>query len=160
MSTLSAAGFDVARLDDATIQTLASELDPSERQVILLAGTERPFCGTLLDNKKDGTYVCRLCGLPLFRSSAKFESGTGWPSFFESYAKEHVEYVEDVSHGMKRVEIRCNRCTAHLGHVFPDGPKPTGRRYCLNSVSLAFVDAGAPLPVRVASDERANVRVG
>lgn len=160
MGTLSTAGFDVARLDDATIQSLAQELEPSERQVILLAGTERPFCGTLLDNKKQGTYVCRLCGLPLFRSSAKFESGTGWPSFFESYAKEHVEYVEDVSHGMKRVEIRCNRCTAHLGHVFPDGPKPTGRRYCLNSVSLSFVDEGQPLPARIASDERATVRVG
>jgi peptide-methionine (R)-S-oxide reductase len=159
-STISTAGFDVTRLAPPAIEALAEELDPSERQVILLAGTERPFCGTLLDNKKEGTYVCRLCGLPLFRSSAKFESRTGWPSFFESYAKEHVEYVEDVSHGMTRVEIRCNRCTAHLGHVFPDGPPPTRRRYCLNSVSLAFVDAGERLPVKVATDERAQVRVG
>lgn len=157
---MSAAGFDVTRLDHGVIEKLAEGLEPSERKVILLAGTEPPFCGTLLDNKKDGTYVCRLCGLPLFRSSAKFESGTGWPSFFESYAKEHVEYVEDTSHGMRRVEIRCNRCTAHLGHVFPDGPRPTGRRYCLNSVSLDFVDQGAPLLVKIASDERAPVRTG
>lgn len=157
---VSSAGFDVTRLDERTLETLASELDPAERQVILLAGTERPFCGTLLDNKKDGTYVCRLCGLPLFRSSAKFDSGTGWPSFFESYAKEHVEYLEDASHGMRRVEIRCSRCTAHLGHVFPDGPKPTGRRYCLNSVSLAFVEAGGPLPVRIPSDASAPNRTG
>jgi peptide-methionine (R)-S-oxide reductase len=159
-STISTAGFDVTRLEKSAIERLAQDLAPGERQVILLAGTERPFCGTLLDNKKQGTYVCRLCGLPLFRSSAKFESGTGWPSFFESYAKEHVEYIEDASHGMKRVEIRCNRCTAHLGHVFPDGPPPTRRRYCLNSVSLAFVDAGQPLPVKVAGDDRASVRAG
>lgn len=160
MSTVSSAGFDVTRLDQAAIEALAKDLEPSERQVILLAGTERPFCGTLLDNKKHGTYVCRLCGLPLFRSAAKFESGTGWPSFYESFAKEHVEYLEDTSHGMRRVEIRCNRCTAHLGHVFPDGPKPTGQRYCLNSVSLSFVEEGQPLPALVASDARANVRVG
>lgn len=158
--TVSSAGFDVTRLDRAAIEALAKDLEPAERQVILLAGTERPFCGTLLDNKKEGTYVCRLCGLPLFRSSAKFESGTGWPSFYESYAKGHVEYLEDTSHGMRRVEIRCNRCTAHLGHVFPDGPKPTGQRYCLNSVSLSFVDEGQPLPALVASDERAKIRVG
>ena len=150
---ISSAGFDVTRLAEGTIDQLAEGLEPGERQVILLAGTERPFCGTLLDNKKEGTYVCRLCGLPLFRSSAKFDSGTGWPSFFESYAKEHVEYVEDTSHGMRRVEIRCNRCTAHLGHVFPDGPKPTGRRYCLNSVSLSFVDEGQPLPMKIASGQ-------
>lgn len=157
---VSSAGFDVTRLDEGAIEQLAEELEPGERQVILLAGTERPFCGTLLDNKKEGTYVCRLCGLPLFRSSAKFDSGTGWPSFFESYAKEHVEYLEDTSHGMRRVEIRCNRCTAHLGHVFPDGPKPTGRRYCLNSVSLAFVGTGEPLPARVPSDASAPSRTG
>ena len=108
-------------------------------------GTERPFCGGLLDNKHDGVYACRLCELPLFRSGTKFESGTGWPSFFEPFDPEHVTSVRDRSYGMERVEIRCKRCDGHLGHVFPDGPRPTGLRYCLNSASLQFVVEGAPL---------------
>src|SRR5690606_6215831 len=101
---------------------------------------------------KTGVYVCRLCALPLFRSAAKFDSGTGWPSFYEGFAKGHIEELEDRSHGMVRVEIRCQRCGGHLGHVFPDGPPPTGLRYCLNSVSLEFVEEGRPLPRRVAAD--------
>jgi peptide-methionine (R)-S-oxide reductase len=149
---LSPAGYDVTRLDASTIQELAKSLSPEERHVILSAGTERPFCGTLLDNKKEGTYVCRLCGLPLFRSKAKFDSGTGWPSFYEPYAKEHIEYREDLSHGMVRTEINCQRCGGHLGHVFDDGPRPTGQRYCLNSASLEFYETGAPLPQRVDAD--------
>jgi peptide-methionine (R)-S-oxide reductase len=116
--------------------------------VILHQGTERPFCGLLLDNKQAGVYTCRLCGLPLFSSKAKFESGTGWPSFFQPYDRDHVAEIADHSHGMRRVEIRCKRCDAHLGHVFDDGPPPTGLRYCLNSVSMSFVDDGQPLELR------------
>ncbi len=104
------------------------------------AGTERPFCGTLLDNKREGIYTCVCCGLPLFSSASKFNSGTGWPSFFQPVARENVAEREDESHGMVRTEINCARCDAHLGHVFDDGPRPTGLRYCLNSESLAFTD--------------------
>jgi peptide-methionine (R)-S-oxide reductase len=147
MST-SATGYDLTPLSSERITALAHDLTPEERQVILHQGTERPFCGLFLDNKKQGVYTCRLCGLPLFKSDAKFDSGTGWPSFFQPFDREHVAEIVDSSHGMRRVEIRCKRCDAHLGHVFPDGPPPTRLRYCLNSVSLSFVDAGAPLPLR------------
>jgi len=148
MTKRSASGHDLDPLAPERIEALAQALSPEERQVILNAGTERPFCGVFLDNKKEGTYTCRLCALPLFRSGAKFESGTGWPSFFAPFDPEHVELVRDTSHGMLRTEIRCARCHGHLGHVFPDGPPPTGERYCLNSVSLHFVDEGEPLPTR------------
>ncbi|MGH8764086.1 MAG: peptide-methionine (R)-S-oxide reductase MsrB [Burkholderiales bacterium] len=104
-------------------------------------GTERPFCGLLLDNKKSGTYVCICCRLPLFSSDAKFESGTGWPSFFQPVASENVVEHADYSHLMQRVEVLCARCDCHLGHVFPDGPPPSGQRHCVNSESLAFVEA-------------------
>ena len=137
--TLSASGFDLGPLAPADRERLAGRLTPQERHVLLDHGTERPFCGTLLANKAAGVYGCRLCGLPLFRSAAKFESGTGWPSFFEPCDPDHIAYVKDVSLGMERVEIRCRRCDGHLGHVFPDGPPPTGQRYCLNSAALEFV---------------------
>jgi methionine-R-sulfoxide reductase len=100
--------------------------------------TEHPFCGTLLDNKKEGVYTCVCCGLPLFSSTTKFHSGTGWPSFFAPIAEENVAERTDRSFGMVRTEILCARCDVHLGHVFDDGPPPTGKRFCLNSESLSF----------------------
>ena len=147
MST-SRSGYDVTPLSADRVTALAETFTPEERHVILHQGTERPFCGLFLDNKKPGTYVCRLCGLPLFKSDAKFESGTGWPSFFQPFDPAHVAEIADDSHGMRRVEIRCTRCDAHLGHVFPDGPPPTHQRYCLNSVSMQFVADGEPLSLR------------
>src|SRR5438067_9266612 len=141
-------GYDLTPLSQDRVAALAEAFTPEERHVILHQGTERPFCGLFLDNKQSGTYTCRLCGLPLFASSAKFESGTGWPSFFKPYDPEHVRELRDVSHGMMRVEIRCARCDAHLGHVFDDGPPPTHQRHCLNSASLQFVEAGQPITLR------------
>ena len=146
--TISRTGFDLGPLPADRIEALAADLTPEERHVILHQGTERPFCGLFLDNKKAGVYTCRLCGLPLFSSNAKFESGTGWPSFWKPYDPDHVAELADHSHGMARVEIRCKRCDAHLGHVFEDGPPPTRLRYCLNSVSMQFVDEGQPLTLR------------
>ena len=144
----SRSGYDVSRLSDDRVAALAEGFTPEERHVILHQGTERPFCGLFLDNKKPGTYVCRLCGLPLFASNSKFNSGTGWPSFFQPFDPDHVRNIEDRSHGMVRVEIRCARCDAHLGHVFDDGPPPTHLRYCLNSVSMEFVTEGEPINLR------------
>jgi methionine-R-sulfoxide reductase len=118
-----------------------AQLSPAQFQVARGKGTERAFCGTLLDNKKQGVYSCVCCGLPLFESGAKFNSGTGWPSFFRPVADENVKEHEDRGYGMVRTEILCARCDCHLGHVFPDGPPPTGRRYCVNSESLTFTDA-------------------
>ena len=138
--------YDLTPLTAAEKATLAATLTDEERRVLLHQGTERPFCGTLLNNKKAGVYTCRLCGLPLFRADAKFESGTGWPSFTTPFADKHIAEITDRSHGMIRVEIRCARCDGHLGHVFDDGPLPTGKRYCLNSVSLQFTPDGQPLP--------------
>src|SRR3712207_2747379 len=142
----SRAGFDLTQPSPDEMRRLVAGLDDEERRVILDHGTERPFCGIFNDAKDQGTYACRLCGLPLFRSGAKFESGTGWPSFFDPIDRAHIAFVRDTSYGMVRTEIRCARCQGHLGHVFPDGPPPTGERYCMNSVSMRFVAEGDPLP--------------
>ena len=138
--------FDLTPPSSEQRDALVAGLNADERRVLLQHGTEAPFCGVFLDNKRDGVYCCRLCGLPLFRSSAKFDSGTGWPSFFAPYHPDHIGYVRDLSHGMIRTEEVCARCGSHLGHVFPDGPPPTGERHCLNSVSLSFTGLGEGFP--------------
>lgn len=125
---------------------MEGSLTNEEREVLLQHGTEAPFCGGLLGEKADGVYCCALCGLPLFKAKMKFESGTGWPSFWSPFDAGHVREVRDFSHGMSRIETRCARCDSHQGHLFPDGPPPTGLRYCINSVSLRFVANGKPLP--------------
>ena len=113
-----------------------SELLPEQFQVLRQAGTERAFTGKYWDCHDDGIYRCAACGAELFDSNTKFESGTGWPSFTEPLIAEAVELVSDISHGMVRTEVRCRRCGSHLGHVFNDGPQPTGQRFCMNSASL------------------------
>jgi methionine-R-sulfoxide reductase len=115
-----------------------AQLTPRQFAVARDKGTERAFCGTLLDNKMTGVYSCICCGLPLFSSDSKFNSGTGWPSFFQPVSQTNVVEDRDASHGMARTEILCARCGCHLGHVFDDGPRPTGLRYCVNSESLKF----------------------
>src|ERR1700738_2881862 len=116
------------------------QLTAEQYEIARGQGTDPAFCGTLLDNHREGTYHCVCCGLPLFASNSKFNSGTGWPSFFKPVADENVATADDEGYGMVRTEILCARCDCHLGHVFEDGPPPTGLRYCVNSESLVFVD--------------------
>ncbi len=144
---LSASGHDITPLSTEKRNTLAAKLTPEEARVLLNDGTEPAFCGNLVDNKKDGVYLCKLCSLPLFASNAKFDSGTGWPSFFQPVDKDHIHETKDTAYGMVRTEISCARCDGHLGHVFDDAPQTkTGLRYCLNSVSLEFIENGQPMP--------------
>ncbi len=119
----------------------AKKLDPQQYQVLRQCGTEPPFTGKYWHNEKDGNYYCAACGALLFTSDTKYDSGSGWPSFYAPANNKNIIEVRDTSHGMERIEIRCARCGSHLGHLFPDGPRPTGSRYCVNSLSLDFKES-------------------
>ena len=149
--------YDLTPPTEAERKRLEADLSPEEADVLLRHGTEAPFCGGLLNNKEDGVYCCRLCGLPLFKAHTKFESGTGWPSFYAPIEEANVIGVRDVSYGMVRIETRCARCDSHQGHVFPDGPPPTRLRYCINSVSLQFVANGDALPDPLGRGDQAHL---
>ncbi|MGH7784382.1 MAG: peptide-methionine (R)-S-oxide reductase MsrB [Candidatus Binatia bacterium] len=118
------------------------QLTPTQYQVLREKATEQPFTGEYVHHKEDGTYTCAACGQELFRSNTKFDSDCGWPSFWDAAAKDKIELREDSSHGMQRTEVLCRRCGGHLGHLFEDGPQPTGQRYCINSASLDFKAQG------------------
>lgn len=121
-----------------SVDDLKENLSEMQFYVTQKHGTEPPYTGRLLHNKRDGVYRCLVCDTPLFNSQSKYDSGCGWPSFYEPVNENSIRYLTDLSHGMERIEIRCGHCDAHLGHVFPDGPQPTGERYCVNSASLSF----------------------